>query len=224
VRARHLALLPALAALLAAVSLLGACASSATSTLPDQVPTATGSPSAAPVSAFGLTTSAKYLFSVRYPLRWISAVQAAKSGDKVVTTLLSMSWADPKGATIGSGLAYVDTLHVSVYQMSRKVGPHDVATHRAAFAAIAAGMLKDLPGLRITDPIRPLTLNGTPGLQVTYTYTVQGTRVGAMSYLLPKGQYCYWVSGQSSPTTWSNAWSKLAPAMASFTVTPVKGS
>ena len=221
-RARRLAPLPALAALLVTVSLLGACSSNATSTLPEQVPSATGSPSGAPVSAFGLTTSAKYQFSIRYPLRWVSAVQAAKSGDKVVTTLLSLSWADPKGKVVGGG--FVDTLHVSVYAMSKKVGPHDVATHRAAFVAIAAGMLKDLPHLRITEPIRPLTLNGTPGLQVTYTYTVQGARVGAMSYLLPKGRYGYWVSGQSSATTWSSAWSKLAPAMASFTIGPVKGS
>ena len=222
-RTRHLILaLLAGAALVVPLGALSACSSSSASTVPDQVPSATGSPSAAPVSAFGLATSAKYRLSIRYPLRWVSAVQAAKAGDKVVTALLSMTWADPKGAVVGSG--FVDTLHVSVYQMSKKVGPRDVITHHSAFVAIVASMLKGYPGLRITEPISPITLNGTPGLQVTYTYTVQGTHVGAMSYLLPKGTYGYWVTGQSSESTWSSTWSKLAPAMASFTIGPVKGS
>jgi hypothetical protein len=204
------------AALVAPLGALSACASNA--------PSATGSPTAAPMTSFGLAASAKYRFSIRYPLRWISAVHAAKPGDKVVTTLLSWSWADPKGATVGGGLGYVDTLHVSVYALSKPVGAHDVATHKAAFVAITAGMLKGLPGLKITDPIAPITLNGVPGLQVTYSYTTEGTRIGAMSYLLPKGAYGYWVTGQSSAATWSSAWSKLAPAMASFTIRPVKGS
>jgi hypothetical protein len=222
VRTRRLILaLLAGATLVAPLGALSACSSSGASTVPDQVPSPSGSPSAAPLSAFGRATSAKYQLSVLYPLHWVSAVRAAKAGDKVVTTLLSMTWADPKGAIVGGG-SFVDTLHVAVYEMSRKVGPNDLKVHRAAFVAIAASMLKGLPGLRITDPIAPITLNGTPGLQVTYTYTVQGTHVGAMSYLLPKGSYAYWVTGQSSESTWTSAWSKLAPAMASFTIGPVK--
>jgi hypothetical protein len=217
VRTRHLILaLLAGAALIVPLGALSACSSSETSP--------SGSPSAAPVSAFGLASSAKYGFTIRYPLRWLSAVHAAKPGDKVVTTLLSMSWANPEGATVGGGLGYIDSLQVSVYAMSKRVGARDVTTHRPAFVAITASLLKGLPGLKITDPITPLTLNGTPGLQVTYTYTAEGTRVGAMSYLLPKGAYGYWVTGQSSKATWSSAWSKLAPAMASFTIRQVKGS
>ena len=223
-RTRHLILvLLAGAAVIVPLGALSACSSSAASTVPGQVG-ASGSPSPAPLSAFGLATSAKYQFTMRYPLRWISALKAAKAGDKVVTTQLSWSWADPKGATVGGGLGYVDTLHLSVYQMSKRVGPHDMTRNRAAFAAIVTSLLKGLPDLKITDPIKPLTLNGTAGLQVTYTFTAQGTRVGAMSYLLAKGGYGYWVTGQSSEKTWSSAWSKLAPAMASFTIGPVKGS
>ena len=205
------------ATLVAPLAALSACSS-------NTPPSATGSPTAASVASFGQATSAKYQFTIRYPLRWISAVHDAKPGDKVVTTLLSWSWADPKGATVGGGLGYVDTLHVSVYAMSKPVGPNDVKKHRAAFVAITASMLKGLPGLKITDPIKPITLNGVRGFQVTYSYTTQGTQIGAMSYLLPKGDYGYWVTGQSSAATWSSAWSKLAPAMASFTIGPVKGS
>ncbi len=215
-RTRHLILtLLAGAALIVPLAALSACSSSA--------PSAAGSPTAAPVSAFALVTNAKYQFSIRYPLRWVSAVHAAKANDKVVTSLLSMNWADPKGATAG-GLGYIDGLQVSVYAMSKRVGAHDLTVHRAAFVGIVAGLLKLLPDVKITDPIKPITLNGTPGLQVTYTYSNQGAQVGAMSYLLAKGAYGYWVTGQSSKATWSSAWSKLGPAMASFTIGPVKGS
>lgn len=215
-RPRHLILaLIAGAALVVALGLLSAC-SSATP------PSATGSPTAAPASAFGVAASAQYRFAIRYPLRWISAVHTAKATDKVVTTLQTMSWADPRGATVGGGLGYVDVLQVSVYQMSKPVGARDVVAHRAAFVAIVAALLKKLPDARITAPISPITLNGTQGLQVTYRYTTEGVKVGAMSYLLPKGHYGYWVTGQSSESTWASAWSKLAPAMASFTIKPIK--
>jgi hypothetical protein len=217
VRARQLALLPALAALLAAVSLLGACSSNANSTLPDQVPSASGSPSAAPVSAFGQMTSKKYGLAVRYPLGWVSAAHEVKAGDKAGSALLSVSWANPKGKVVGGG--FVDTLHVSVYAMSKPVRPSDVAHHKGDFKAIVDGLIKGLPGFAVSDPFKPITVNGTKGFQITYAYSVQGTRVGAMSYLLPRGAYAYWVTGQSSEATWPASWSKLTPAMASFTIT-----
>ncbi|HUK76790.1 MAG TPA: hypothetical protein VL117_04225 [Thermoleophilia bacterium] len=225
-RARHLALLPTLAALLAlaalpaAAGLLGGCSSNAASTLPDQVPSASGSPSPAPASAFGQATSKKYGLTLRYPLGWVSAAREIKAGDKAGSALISLTWADPKGKVVGGG--FVDTLHVSVYAMSKPVKPGDVTRHKSDFEAIAYSMIKALPSLAMSGPFKPITVNGTGGLQITYAYRVQGARVGAMSYLLPKGKYAYWVSGQSSADTWSAAWSKLAPAMASFTITAQK--
>jgi len=103
--------------------------------------------------------------------------------------------------------------------MSKPVQPGDLTRHKRDFKAIVAGLIKGLPGFAVSDPFKPITVNGTRGFQITYAYTVQGTRLGAMSYLLPKGAYAYWVTGQSSEATWSTSWSKLAPAMASFTIT-----
>ena len=222
-RARHLALLPALAALLtaaalpAAAGLLGGCSSNASSPVPDQVPSANASPSAAPASAFGQATSKKYGLTLRYPLGWVSATHEIKAGDKAGTALLSLTWADPKGKVIGGRL--VDTLQVSVYAMSKPVRPADLTRHKRDFKAIVDGMIRGLPDIAVSDPFKPIALNGTKGFQITYAYSVHGTHVGAMSYLLPRGAYAYWITGQSSAATWSAAWSKLAPAMASFTVT-----
>ena len=219
-RARHLALVPLvllLATTLAAVTLLGACSSTASSTPPEQVPAASGSPSTAPVSAFGQATSKKFGLSIRYPLGWVSAAHAAKAGDAPGSALLSVSWADSKGKVVGGG--FVDTLHVSVYAMSKPVKPADVTRYPGDFKAIAYGMIKGLPHVKVSDPFKPITVNGTKGFQITYAYMVQGTRVGAMSYLLPKGSYAYWVTGQSSAATWTATWSKLTPAMASLTIT-----
>lgn len=218
-RARYLALLPLavlLATILAASTLLGACSSNANSTVPDQVPSASGSPSAAPASDFGQATSKKYGLSIHYPLGWVSAAHEAKAGDKPGSALLSVSWANPKGKVVGGG--FVDTLHVSVYAMSKPVKPGDVKRYQRDFKAIVYGMIKGLPHLKLSDPVKPITVNGTGGFQITYAYTVQGTRVGAMSYLLPKGSYAYWATGQSSAATWSATWSKLTPAMASLTI------
>jgi hypothetical protein len=70
----------------------------------------------------------------------------------------------------------------------------------------------------VTDPPTLVTINGTRGIGMTYTFGLNGTPTGAMSYLLPRGHYAYWVTGQSSAATWLTTWSKLGPAMASFTI------
>ena len=218
-RARHLALIMTISAGLLVLSAgLGACASSGSSTLPDQVPPASRSMSPAPPSAFGLATNKQYRFSVDYPLGWLSAsTKAAARGDALVSTL----WADPKGKVVG-GHAF-DTLQVAVYAMSKTVKPADLVSHARDFKGIAASLIKDLPKLKVTDAFKPVTVNGTKGFQVTYTYDAQNTQAGAMSYLLlPKGSYAYWITGQASADTWAQSWSKLAPAMASFTILPLK--
>jgi len=220
VRARHLALFLIVATTLASACLSAGCSSNANSTVPDQVPSASGSPSAAPASAFGQATSKKYGLAIRYPLGWVSSAREIKAGDKAGSALISITWADPKGKVVGGG--FVDLLHVSVYALSRPVKPGDVTRYKGDFKAIAYSMIKGLPGLALSGPIKPVTVNGTTGFQVTYAYQVSGTRAGAMSYLLPKGKYAYWVTGQSSAATWSTSWTKLTPAMASFTITAQK--
>jgi hypothetical protein len=221
VRVRRLALIvTASATVLAIVSGLGACTSSGGSTgLPTQSPTATGSPSAAPASSFGLATNKQYGFSVRYPLGWVSAARTAAPGNASGAPLLSVSWADTKGKVVDGG--FVDTLQVAVYGMSKPVKAADLVRYSGDFKAIVDGLIKNLPKLTVTDRFRPITVNGTKGFQITYAYDIGGTPTGAMSYLLPKGSYAYWITGQSSADTWSASWSKLAPAMASFTITSV---
>jgi hypothetical protein len=222
VRVRHLALILTVSAtVLAVVAGLGGCSSSGGATgLPSQSPVATGSPSPAPPSAFGLATNKQYGIAIRYPLGWVSAARTAPAGDTSGAPRLSVSWADSKGKVVEGG--FVDTLQVSVYAMTKPVKPADVVRYAASFKTIAAGLIKGLPSLKLTEPFKPITLNGTRGLQITYTYMIHGTPTGAMSYLLPNGGYAYWVTGQSSADTWSASWSKLAPAMASFTIKPVK--
>ncbi len=218
-RVNHLALTITLgAALLALTAGLGACASSGSSTLPDQVTAAAKSMSPAPASAFGLDTNKQYRFSVDYPLGWLSvSAKGATSGEALTSTL----WADPKGKVV-AGHA-LDTLSVSVYAMTKPVKATDLVSHSGDFKVIVDDLIKGLPRLKVTDAFRPVTVNGTKGFQVTYTYDSQSTKAGAMSYLLlPKGRYAYWITGQASADTWAQSWSKLTPAMASFTIVPVK--
>jgi hypothetical protein len=219
VRVRNLALIVTVSAVVVALAAgASACASSGSSTLPDQVPPAAKSMSPAPASAFGLDANKHYGYSVRYPLGWLSAsTKATASGDALVSTL----WADPKGKVV-SGHA-LDTLQVAVYAMTKPVKATDLVSHAGDFKGIVNSLIKDLPKLKVTDPFKPITVNGTKGFQVTYTYDAQNVEAGAMSYLLlPKGSYAYWITGQASADTWSASWSKLTPAMSSFTITPLK--
>lgn len=204
------------AALLVAPAGLSACSSSAGSSLPDQVPNATGSsPTAAPGGAFGTAVNKQYGISMRCPLGWVSATSTAKPSAKG-DPLLQLMWANPKGKAANGHL--IDALEVSVYALTKPVKPGDVGSHTRDFEAIAYGMIKSLPQLDITDPPKLITVNGTTGIQVTYTYGEGGAPTGAMSYLLPKGRYAYWITGQSSAATWQSSWAKLAPSMASFTI------
>lgn len=220
-RLRQLTLVLTVGAIvLAVVSSLGACSSSGgTSGLPSQVPAAAGDSSAAPAT-FGLATNKQYGFSVRYPRGWVGAATSAAPGDKSGAPLVSVSWADPKGKQVDGH--YVDALQVSVYALTKPVKPADVARHAGDFKVIVDGLTKGLPRFAVTDHFKPITLNGTKGFQITYTYALHNTPTGAMSYLLPKGDYAYWVTGQASADTWSAAWSKLTPTMASFTIAPVR--
>ena len=142
-RARHLALFLIVASTLAAGCLSAGCSSNAKATPPDQVPSASGSPSAAPLSAFGQATSKKYGLAVRYPLGWVSAAREAKAGDKAGGTLISLSWANPKGKVV-AGHA-LDTLSVSVYAMTKPVKATDLVSHSGDFKVIVDDLIKGLP-------------------------------------------------------------------------------
>jgi len=210
-------------ALIAAAIALGVagCTSSSSSGAPGTgaAPGSGSYASAAPSSEFALYGSVKYRFAMRYPKGWPSTTSGAKAGDTSGAPATSTTWADPKGKQVNG--QYLDALQVSVYKLTQPATAADVKTHAADFKAIAWGLIKSLPGFAVTDPLRPITLNGSKGFQVTYTYNLQGAPAGAMSYLIPKGRYAYWLTGQASKETWSSAWAKLTPAMASFTVKPI---
>lgn len=223
-RVRHLALIFTIGlTLFVLAGSAAACSSSGSTGLPTQSPTGAGSKSAAPASSFGLATNKLCRFSVRYPLGWISAATSAAAGKAGAGPLATDSWADPQGKQVDNH--YVDALQVTVYEMNEAVKPSDLVRHAEDFKSIAREMIKNQCGngarVSVTGDFKPITLNGTKGFQITYTYLVHNTPAGAMSYLLLKGRYAYWITGQASADTWSTAWSKLAPAMASFTIKPV---
>ena len=223
------ALAPVVAAMVivAAVLTTGGCTKSGSSSAPNANATTSLTPgstsSAAPATAFMVYDSARYRFTIRYPKGWPGGTSTATGGAASGGPALSVAWADPAGKQVNGH--YLDALQVAVFKLTKPIkGSSDLTSHAADFKAIAYGLIKSDPKLRITDPFKPVTVNGTNGLQVTYTYTVQGEPTGAMSYLLlPSGRYAYWVTGQASAATWSSAWTKLTPAMASFTHRPLVG-
>ena len=208
------------ASVLVLVSVPAGCSSSGSSTgLPSQAPL---SSSSTKPDSFGFATNKRYGFSLRYPLGWLSAAFRPLPGGKSGGPLMVTSWADPKGKQVDGH--YIDALQVTVFELNKPVTEADVAEHAADFKVICGEMMVEQlgknPHIAISDPFRPVTVNGTMGFQITYSYLVDGTPTGAMSYLLPKGRYVYWVTGQASANTWSMAWSMLAPAMASFAIKP----
>jgi len=218
VRIRRVSLMVAVGAAVAALALSAGACSNGSSGLPAQSPGS--SASAAPASAFGVAIIKRFGISIRVPLGWASAAATAKPGDKSGGPLLVATWADPKGKQVAGH--YLDALQIMVFELNKPAAPTDVAVHPNDFKAIGREMIAEEIGTKqqvsISDPFKPITLNGTSGLQVTYSYLVGSTPTGAMSYLLPKGRYAYWITGQASAATWSTAWSKLAPAMSSFTI------
>jgi len=199
----------ACAMLVMAIGLSG-CASGAL------VPDASGSsPTAAPLSAFRLAHINRYGISLIFPRGWVSAGSIAKPSS-LRGPLLELMWGNPQG-TLSNG-HLVDAFQVTVYALNRPVHPGDVKLHAANFKAMAYDMVRALPEAYVTDPPKLVTINGTPGVELTYTFGLNGTPTGAMSYLLPRGHYAYWVTGRSSAATWLATWSKLGPAMASFKI------
>ncbi|HUK78889.1 MAG TPA: hypothetical protein VL117_15025 [Thermoleophilia bacterium] len=215
---RRVSLMVAVGATVVAVALsAGACSNGSTG---PQTQSPAGSPSAAPASSFGLATIKQFGVTLRVPIGWVSASAAAKPGDTGNGPLLVATWADPKGKQVDGH--YLDAIQVMVFELNKPATAADVTRHFNDFKAIGRQMIAQELGKKqqvaVSDPFKPITLNGTSGLQVTYSYLVGTTPAGAMSYLLPKGRYAYWVTGQASAATWSTAWSRLAPAMASFTI------
>ena len=127
-----------------------------------------------------------------------ATVHGAGSHDKTGRHCLTT---DPHGKLVQGH--YVDALQVSVYALSKAVQPADLVTHSGDFKAIVDGLTKGLPMFAVSDPFRPITVNGTKGFQITYTYGIHSTPAGAMSYLLLKGRYAYWITGQATADTWS---------------------
>ena len=207
------------ASLLLLVFALTGCSSSGGSGLPSQ---SSASASSASPASFGLVTNKQYGFSFRCPYGWLTAAANAKPG-KTSGPLMVASWADPQGKQVDGH--YLDALQVSVSELNKPVTPVDVEKHAADFKIICSEMIVQQLGRRphiaISDPFKPVMINGTVGFRITYSYLVYATPTGAMSYLLLKGHYAYWITGQASADTWSKAWRDLAPVMASFTVKPI---
>lgn len=210
-RVRPLAVVVAITAVMfVSATGLSACSSSGSTGLPGQT---SASPSPGSASSFALYKDARYGFSVLCPKGWAGGV--SKGG----SALACVSWANPHGKQVDG--QYVDALQVSVYKMSKAAKPKDLVKDPGDFKAMVDSLIKGLPKLAVTDPFKPVAVNGTKGFQVTYAYDLHNTPTGAMSYLLVKGRYVYWITGQASSATWSQAWKTLAPAMASLTIKAV---
>jgi hypothetical protein len=155
-------------------------------------------------------------FTIRYPDGWIKAESRAPAGS-VTPLRMSVVFADPDGAMVDGSL--VDGVGVTVYKLDRSTTAAQVRKHPDAFKVVSDEIMAQLDDVTVTTALSPVEVNGAPGFSVVYRHSLNGQQVGAVSYLIPRGRYAYWVTGQATPATWDSAGEELGPSMDSFTLT-----
>jgi len=200
----------ALAVLLALlVALAAGCATG--------TPAGNPSSSASGVAQFSAYKNAEYLLSIAYPAAWAKTIEAsATTSPKTGDRLLAATFIDSKGAVAKSGTS-VDGDTVEVFQLDKAVKPGKRYTN-TAMRIIDGSLLPRLKRVQLAGKPKEVTVHGDPGWSVAYRYALQGQTMQALSVLVLKHRYAYWVTGHATAETWSRLWPQLRISLGSFRV------
>jgi hypothetical protein len=164
----------------------------------------------------GHVTNTEYAFRMAYPVSWLRSTWQKEPGSPSASTLqFLLSYADPGGAQVKG--SYVDGEQVAVHLLSRSVLPGEVS-REGALRIVRGVMLKDLPGFGFRREMDKVDVHGDTGWLVDYSYRIGTMTIWARSILVLKGKYAYWVTGQSSSTTWNSVYPPLETALSYFRV------
>ena len=117
-----------------------------------------------------------------------------------------------------AGKAYTDGVKVSVFKLARTVTADEVPGLRQQVHDTVDEHLTKLESGEVVEPVKPTTVNGTPGFTVSYSFTRDGAAVSATTDFLFSGDYQYEVTGQARKAAWAKMQPVVESAMASFTV------
>jgi hypothetical protein len=180
-------------------------------------PASNPSSSASGAAQFTVYKNAKFGFSLVYPARWTRTVSvSASASPQTGERLLAMTLIDPQGAEVQGG-QLADGESVEVYQLDRAVKP-GVRYTSVAMRVMGGSLLPRLQSLEVKAKPKEVSVHGDPGWSVAYTYALHGHSMLALSVLVLKHRYAYWVTGQSTAETWSAMWPRLRISLGTFRV------
>ncbi|MBN2205257.1 MAG: hypothetical protein JW767_09570 [Thermoleophilia bacterium] len=154
-------------------------------------------------------------FSITYPERYVQS-DPVTSGGAGGSAEFSVAFVDPDGTEIG-GLA-VDGVYVAVYDLGIEFMADEVADLEVEFVSLVDELVGGLENGTVTAPVVPVEINGTPGFDVNYTYTNEGTEMQAWSMFLVKGKYEYMITSQVASDRFDEMLPELEAAAMSFTI------
>ena len=180
-------------------------------------PAGNPSSSASDVAQFSVYKNPEYLFSIAYPTGWTKAIEAlASTSPNTGDRLLTATFVDPEGAVATSGRP-VDGATVEVFQLDKAVEPGKRYAS-TAMRIMGGALLPRLKRVQLAGKPKQVTVHGDPGWSVAYRYSLQGHTMQALSVLVLKHRYAYWVTGHATAETWSALWPRLRTSLGTFRV------
>lgn len=153
----------------------------------------------------------RYGFSLTFPKRFVDWKQA----DVGAQGVFGVAFADPGGARAGN--RYADAILVAVVDLGQGTTPAVAEQTRQALRQRGAETLASLGDNVQTWPVADVTVNGSSGIAIPFTVTVQGTQVLGWDYLLVKDTYLYIIIVMAGQSSWERNKDVLQAAAQSFT-------
>jgi hypothetical protein len=128
----------------------------------------------------------------------------------------AIAFADKGGAVVND--EYANGIRVAVNKMAAALKPSDVPKLKNQIAKAVETMIVALPGGKMTGKVTAVTLNGTPGFAVDYTFTKGGQELTCRTTILAKGKNEYDLTEQALTKDWSSLSPTLDQTVQTFTV------
>jgi hypothetical protein len=155
--------------------------------------------------------NAVYGFEITYgdPL---SQVNLTPSGGEEY----AIAFADKDGPVVED--QYANGIRVAVNEMSQAVKAEDVPKLLDQITPVLEEMVTAVPDGKLTGPVTPVEINGTPGFYVDYQYTQGGEQLSCRIYILIKGSNEFDITTQAVADDWDDLRGTLEETVQTFTL------
>jgi hypothetical protein len=159
-------------------------------------------------------TDPDYGFSFAYPDSWKVTVVARAEGGPGGSSVKDVGAFDPTGSSVGGVL--LDGLAVSVFPLNVVVNTDLLPAFEAELEDLVAGLRGRLSAVEVIEPLRPTTVNGTPGFETTHSFSYKGRRLRSRVVFLAAGSFEYQLTTQAVESSWDISGSALDLLVDSF--------